>query len=69
MQHVKDQYFLDSANNISFFYEEGALDADGALVIPKERAINKIAHCMYNHDNGNGNNHDIDVLLSSSARG
>jgi phytanoyl-CoA hydroxylase len=39
-----DEYFLASGNNISFFLEEGALDADGRLTKPKELAVNKIGH-------------------------
>lgn len=36
--------FLDSASAVSFFFEEGALDGEGRLVAPKNRAINKIGH-------------------------
>ena len=40
-----DQYFLDSANEVSFFFEEGAFDEDGKLKQqPKALSINKIGH-------------------------
>lgn len=42
-----DEYFLESANNVSFFFEEGAFDVDGNLVKEKELAINKIGHAMH----------------------
>lgn len=45
MQAAKtDQYFLDSASTIGFFFEEKAFDAEGNLVKPKALAINKIGH-------------------------
>ena len=39
-----DDYFLESGNNVSFFLEEGALDAEGHLIVTKELAINKFGH-------------------------
>ncbi|KAL4542054.1 hypothetical protein Ndes2526B_g06541 [Nannochloris sp. 'desiccata'] len=42
-----DQYFVDSANNVSFFFEEGAFDDDGNLLRPKNLSINKIGHAMH----------------------
>ncbi|KAG7669490.1 hypothetical protein Ndes2526B_g05825 [Nannochloris sp. 'desiccata'] len=42
-----DQHFLDSANNVSFFFEEGAFDKDGNLLRPKNLSINKIGHAMH----------------------
>ena len=39
-----DEYFLQSGNNVSFFLEEGALDADGRLRVPKQLAVNKFGH-------------------------
>jgi len=42
-----DQYFLDSANNVSFFFEEGAINDDGKLLCPKNLSINKIGHAMH----------------------
>ena len=45
MQTAKtDQYFLDSASNVSFFFEEEAFGADGSLRQAKALSINKIGH-------------------------
>ncbi|KAK3944082.1 phytanoyl-CoA dioxygenase domain-containing protein 1 [Diplogelasinospora grovesii] len=46
-QHVGDRYFLESGDKIRFFFEEDAFDATGRLTKPKERAINKIGHCLH----------------------
>ena len=43
----RDDYFYDSAENIHCFLEEGAIDADGALIKPARLAINKIGHAMH----------------------
>ncbi|GAB4820617.1 hypothetical protein N2152v2_007663 [Parachlorella kessleri] len=53
-----DRYFLDSANNVSFFFEEKAFDGEGKLVKPKAQAINKIGHAM----------HDLDPVFRSFSR-
>jgi hypothetical protein len=45
-QQTGSQYFLDSGDKISYFYEEGALDEKGNLQMPKEEALNKIGHGM-----------------------
>src|SRR6185503_42933 len=45
-----DDYFLDSGDQIRFFFEEGAFDAAGELVQPKERSINKIGHALHDLD-------------------
>lgn len=44
---VSNQYFLDSANGIGYFLEEGAVDEDGNLTRPKEVALNKIGHAFH----------------------
>ncbi len=46
-EHVGDDYFLESGDKIRFFFEEDAFDASGALAKPKEKAINKIGHCLH----------------------
>ena len=52
-------YFLDSANNISFFFEEDAFDPDtGALRQAKSHSINKIGHAM----------HDLDPVFREFSR-
>ncbi|XP_031634764.1 phytanoyl-CoA dioxygenase domain-containing protein 1 homolog [Contarinia nasturtii] len=45
--HLKDDYFLSSANKIHYFYEDGALDGDGNLLVDKRVAINKIGHALH----------------------
>jgi phytanoyl-CoA hydroxylase len=45
-----DDYFLDSGEDVRFFLEEHAVDASGALAVPKERAINKIGHALHDQD-------------------
>ena len=45
-----DDYFLDSAERISFFFEEEAFAADGALRGPLARSINKIGHALHELD-------------------
>lgn len=45
-----DDYFLDSADRIHFFFEEEAFDEHGALRQPKARSINKIGHALHDLD-------------------
>ena len=46
-----DRYFLDSADRISYFFEEGAFDrATGQLVVDKAVAFNKIGHALHTLD-------------------
>ena len=58
-QEVFQQYFLDSAHNISCFFEEKAFDENGNLAQSLEQSINKIGHAM----------HDIDPVFSAFSRG
>ena len=44
------QYFLSSASEISFFFEEGAFDDQGILQREKEVSINKIGHALHDLD-------------------
>jgi phytanoyl-CoA hydroxylase len=43
----RDRYFYESAEAVHCFLEEDACDADGALLKPKQLAINKIGHAMH----------------------
>ena len=54
----RDQYFIDSAENISCFLEADAFDKDGKLCRPKNKCINKIGHAM----------HDLDPAFTHFAR-
>jgi phytanoyl-CoA hydroxylase len=55
---VADEYFLNSANNISFFFEENAFNSDGSLKQNKELSINKIGHAL----------HDLDPVFDRFSR-
>ncbi|KAF6249728.1 hypothetical protein COO60DRAFT_1706389 [Scenedesmus sp. NREL 46B-D3] len=56
--HAKDTYFLDSASEVNFFFEEKAFDEQGQLQTPKALAVNKIGHAM----------HDLDPVFSAFTR-
>lgn len=45
-----DNYFLNSAENISCFYEEAAFDDNGKLVQDRNESINKIGHALHELD-------------------
>lgn len=45
-----DDYFLDSADGVGFFFEEEAFDAAGALRGPLARSINKIGHALHDRE-------------------
>lgn len=49
--HARDDYFLGSGDEVRFFWEEDAFDADdGRLSRPKALAINKIGHALHDLD-------------------
>lgn len=57
-RHSKHQYFLDSGDKIRFFFEEGAINAEGELTQNKLLSINKIGHAM----------HDLDPVFNCFSR-
>lgn len=44
---ILDSYFLDSADKVRCFFEEGAFDATGNLNRSKHLSINKIGHALH----------------------
>eukprot|EP00898_Chlorokybus_atmophyticus_P001644 jgi/Chlat1/2480/Chrsp175S08712 len=53
-----NDYFFNSASNISFFFEEDAFDDEGNLKGPKSLSINKVGHAL----------HDVDPVFRSFSR-
>ena len=58
-RHARDAYFVESANSIGVFFEEGAFDESGALCVPLHRAVNKLGQAM----------HDLDPVFNTFSRG
>ena len=56
--HAQDDWFLTSADVVRPFFEDGAIDADGGLVVPMDRALNKLGHAM----------HDLDPVFDRFSR-
>lgn len=46
-QQSTDDYFFESAENISFFFEEKAFGDDGNLKQPKQLSLNKVGHALH----------------------
>ena len=55
---TSDDYFLNSGDRISFFFEKDAFDADGNLRNAIEFSLNKIGHAL----------HDLDPVFNSFSR-
>ncbi|XP_008809811.1 phytanoyl-CoA dioxygenase [Phoenix dactylifera] len=49
-QQLTNDYFFESAEKISFFFEEKAFGDDGCLKQPKELSINKVGHALHELD-------------------
>ena len=47
--HMKDKYFLESADNIYYFFEKDALGDDG-LLYPLKESLNKVSHALHEKD-------------------
>lgn len=43
----KNKYFLDSADKISYFYEEKAVGPKGELLVEPHLSLNKIGHALH----------------------
>jgi phytanoyl-CoA hydroxylase len=55
---TSDNYFLNSGDRVSFFFEEEAFNAEGRLRQSKEHSINKIGHAL----------HDLDAVFNRFSR-
>jgi phytanoyl-CoA hydroxylase len=55
---LTDRYFLESGDDIRFFFEEGAFGPDGALEQPKALSLNKVGHAL----------HDLDATFEAFSR-
>ncbi|REG81139.1 phytanoyl-CoA dioxygenase family protein [Marinomonas pollencensis] len=45
-----DQYFMESANKVSYFFEENAFNDQGELAQPLSFSINKVGHGLHTQD-------------------
>uniref|UniRef100_A0A1B0CGX0 Putative peroxisomal phytanoyl-coa hydroxylase n=1 Tax=Lutzomyia longipalpis TaxID=7200 RepID=A0A1B0CGX0_LUTLO len=47
----KEKYFIESGDKVRYFFEEGALDDKGDLIVKPENALNKVGHSLHtDHD-------------------
>lgn len=57
-EKTSDDYFINSGNNISFFFEKDAFDTNGQLKNSLFQSMNKIGHAL----------HDLDPVFNSFSR-
>ena len=55
---TSDDYFLDSGDKISYFFEKDAFDSDGKLKSDLFHSLNKIGHAL----------HDLDPVFNAFSR-
>ncbi|KAL5477047.1 hypothetical protein EMCRGX_G023789, partial [Ephydatia muelleri] len=46
-KQATSNYFITSGDKIRFFFEEGAVDEQGKLTVPIDRALNKMGHALH----------------------
>ncbi|GMT23817.1 hypothetical protein PFISCL1PPCAC_15114, partial [Pristionchus fissidentatus] len=46
-KHAKDEYFVESGAEVRGFFEEGALNKDGQVIVDKQLALNKVGHALH----------------------
>lgn len=47
----REQYFIESGDKVRYFFEEGALNEQGELIVKPENALNKVGHSLHtDHD-------------------
>ncbi|ESO98762.1 hypothetical protein LOTGIDRAFT_186972 [Lottia gigantea] len=46
-KHISNDYFISSGDKIRFFFEEGAIDEKGKLLVDKQKSLNKIGHALH----------------------
>ncbi|CAH9076553.1 unnamed protein product [Cuscuta europaea] len=49
-KETSDNYFFESAEKVSFFFEERAFGDNGNLKQPKHLSINKVGHALHEND-------------------
>lgn len=47
MKRTSDDYFMTSGDKIRFFFEDGAKDKEGNLIVDKHKSLNKIGHALH----------------------